>query len=61
MKCIQLVGQGVPVRVTDEDAHQIVKLDHDGDYCAKRIWKRWYDRRGEPRRTVTKIERAKHG
>lgn len=56
MKCIQLVGQGVPVRLSDKDARQIVVLDHDGAYCPKHIWKQWYDRRGEPRRTVTNLK-----
>lgn len=59
MKCIQLVGQGVPVRVTNEDAYQIVVRDHDGDYCPKWIWKLHYDRRGEPRKTVSDIRRIK--
>jgi len=38
-KCIQLVGQGVPVRMSDEDAFQVVERDHDGQYCPKRVWK----------------------
>lgn len=58
MKCIQVVGQGVPVRVSNEDAHQIVAVDRDGSYCPKHIWKQWYDRRGEVRRIITNIRRA---
>ena len=58
MKCIQIVGQGVPVRLTDADAHQIVVLDHDGEYCPKHVWKAWYDRRNEPRHTVLDIRKG---
>jgi hypothetical protein len=49
MKCIQLVGQGVPVRVSDEEAFQIVVRDGDGQYCSKSFWREWYDRQGKPR------------
>lgn len=38
-KCFQVVGQGVPVRMSDEDAFQIVDRDHDGQYCPKHVWK----------------------
>lgn len=41
-KCFQLVGQGVPVRTSDEDAFQIVDRDHDGQYCSKKLWRDWY-------------------
>ena len=50
MKCVQLVGQGVPVRVSDEDAYQLVVIDKDAEYCPKWIWKQHYDRREEPRK-----------
>jgi hypothetical protein len=53
MKCIQVVGQGVPVRLSDADAYQIVVRDHDGDYCPKHVWKQWYDRQEKPRLTIT--------
>jgi hypothetical protein len=30
MKCIRIVGQGVPIRAPDADAFQIIVRDHDG-------------------------------
>lgn len=42
MKCVRLVGQGVPVRVTDEEAHQIVEIDKDGEYCPKHVFREWW-------------------
>jgi len=59
MKCIQVVGQGVPVRVTDEDAAEIITRDKDGSYCPKHVWKQWYDRRHEPRLTMTDIRKRR--
>lgn len=41
-KCIQVVGQGVPARVSNEDAFQIVIRDHDGEYCPKHVFKDWH-------------------
>lgn len=38
-KCIQVVGQGIPVRMSDEDAFQVVVRDHDGEYCPKSVWR----------------------
>jgi hypothetical protein len=38
-KCFQVVGQGIPVRMSDDDAFQIVERDHDGQYCPKSVWK----------------------
>jgi hypothetical protein len=38
-KCIRIVGQGVPVRMSDEDAFQVVERDHDGEYCSKAVWR----------------------
>jgi len=38
-KCFQVVGQGIPVRMSDEDAFQIVDRDRDGQYCPKHVWK----------------------
>ena len=40
-KCFQVVGQGVPVRMSDDDAFQVVERDHDGQYCSKRLFKDW--------------------
>jgi hypothetical protein len=37
-KCVQLVGQGIPVRLSNGEAHRIV-ADHDGYYCPKRAFK----------------------
>jgi hypothetical protein len=41
-KCIRVVGQGVPVRMSDEDAHRVVTIDGDGEYCSKGFWREWY-------------------
>lgn len=41
-KCIQVVGQGVPSRCTDDEAFQIVERDGDGQYCSKSLWRKWY-------------------
>lgn len=47
MKCVRVVGQGIPVRMSNEDAFQIVDRDRDGEYCPKDFWRRWYDEQGE--------------
>jgi hypothetical protein len=41
MKCVQVVGQGIPVRLSDDDAFQIVRRDFDGEYCPKRVFKEY--------------------
>lgn len=38
-KCFRVVGQGVPVRMSDDDAHVVVVRDKDGEYCPKHVWK----------------------
>ena len=38
-KCFQVVGQGVPVRMSDADAFQVADRDHDGQYCPKSVWR----------------------
>jgi hypothetical protein len=38
-KCFQVVGQGIPVRMSDADAFQVVDRDKDGQYCPKHVWK----------------------
>lgn len=38
-KCVQVVGQGVPVRMSDADAFQVVVRNHDGQYCPKSRWR----------------------
>lgn len=43
MKCIRVVGQGVPVRLPDAEAHRVVAIEGDGEYCPKSLWKRWYE------------------
>lgn len=48
-KCIRLVGQGVPVRVTDAEAREIVERDQDGQYCSKSFWRDWYADSGRER------------
>jgi hypothetical protein len=49
MKCVQVVGQGVPIRLSDDEAFQLVHNDKDGEYCSKSFWKSWYDKMEEPR------------
>jgi hypothetical protein len=41
-KCVQIVGQGIPVRLSDGDAFQLVERDRDGEYCPKREWRKFY-------------------
>lgn len=47
-KCIQVVGQGIEVRMSNEDAFQVVERDRDGQYCSKRLFKDAYKDR-EPK------------
>jgi len=46
MKCVQIVGQGVPIRVSDKEAAQLVKIG-DGQYCSKSFYKNWYNKNKE--------------
>lgn len=39
MKCVRIVGQGLPVRMTDAEAARIVHVDKDGEYCPKSVWR----------------------
>ena len=48
-KCVRIVGQGVPIRLSNTDAFQIVHRDHDGEYCTKKFYRDWYGANGEPR------------
>lgn len=48
-KCVRIVGQGVPVRMSDDDAFTIVHRDLDGEYCPKSFWQKWYDENHRPR------------
>lgn len=43
MKCLRLVGQGIPIRVPDAEAKQIVEKDFDGEYCSKSFYKNYRD------------------
>lgn len=43
MKCFRLVGQGIPTRMSDADARQVVEIDKDGEYCPKSAWKSFHD------------------
>lgn len=38
-KCCKMVGRDIPLRMSDDDAFQVVR-DGDGQYCAKGLWKR---------------------
>jgi hypothetical protein len=40
-KCVQIVGQGIPGRFSNEDAHRLVAIEHDGQYCPKRVFKEY--------------------
>jgi len=39
MKTVRMVGQGIPVRLSDDVAYQIVVVDKDGEYCPKSVYK----------------------
>lgn len=41
MKCVRIVGQGVPVRLPDEEARRIVEHEGDGEYCPKSFYRAW--------------------
>lgn len=41
MKCIQLLGQGIPIRVTNDDADFLVRTDHDAEFCPKSVFKEY--------------------
>lgn len=42
MKCVRIVGQGVPIRVSDAEARKIVEREGDGEYCGKQFFKDWW-------------------
>lgn len=46
MKCVRVVGQGVPVRMPSEYAYTLVEKDHDGEYCTKKFWRDWHRKAG---------------
>lgn len=53
MKCVRIVGQGVPCRMSDVKAREIVEHDKDGEYCSKSFFKNWW-------RKVKEIEADEH-
>jgi hypothetical protein len=40
-KCVRIVGQGVPHNFSNADAHRIVVIDSDGEYCSRSFFKDW--------------------
>lgn len=71
MKCVKFIGQGVPHRISDAEAFHLVVLDHDGEYCPKRVWREFYAtcedekfvaaERASVRRTGEKLSRQTRG
>lgn len=53
MKCVRIVGQGIPMRMTDVDAAMLVS-DGDGEYCTKSFWKQWHRDCGTEARAYVK-------
>lgn len=47
MKCLRIVGQGLPVRMSDDDAARVI-AEGDGEYCAKHVWKQFHDHNRDP-------------
>jgi hypothetical protein len=39
-KCVQVVGQGMPVRLSNADAYRLVAIDHDAEYCPRSVWRK---------------------
>lgn len=58
-KCFQVVGQGVPVRMSDDDAFQVVVRDSDGQYCSKAHWREWHQRLADATKSEFNPLRAK--
>lgn len=42
MKCVRVVGQGIPHRLTNDDARKLVEVDKDGEYCPKHVFKKFW-------------------
>lgn len=40
-KCVQIVGQGIPCCLSNEDARGIVAIDFDGQYCPRRVFREY--------------------
>lgn len=47
MKCVRLVGQGIPARVPDTEAAAIVR-EFDGEYCPKSFYRAFWTRNRPP-------------
>lgn len=45
MKCVRIIGQGIPVRLKDSEAYRIVEIEKDGEYCSKSFYKRWQEKK----------------
>ena len=56
-KCVRMVGQGVPVRMSNEDAFRIVHNEKGGEYCSKSFWKEWYKKLDQVPYSQVVIER----
>lgn len=41
-KCVRIVGQGVPVRLSNDDAFRIVHADKAGEYCTRKFFRDWH-------------------
>lgn len=41
VKTVLKNGSDVPRRFSDDDAYQIVHVNHDGEYCSKQYWKKF--------------------
>lgn len=57
MKCVQVVGQGIPHRMRDHDAAQLV-AEGDAEYCSKSVWKEFHDNNADE---AFRARRASHG
>lgn len=53
MKCVRIVGQGVPLRLTDDTAFDVVHRQGDGEYCSKSFFESWYEGKPEARKRAT--------
>jgi hypothetical protein len=60
MKCIRIIGQGVPVRLRNTEADKIVRVG-DGEYCTKRVFKDYKASQNAPPPTTEAPERASEG
>jgi hypothetical protein len=47
VKCVRVVGQGLPHRLTDTFAAELV-AEGDAEYCPKIDWKLFHDNNADP-------------